>query len=331
MPLLQIRQLRCDTLEKEEYFIEMEGIGALHSVCYNIIPPKLEIPSDNNGDQWEYILLLNSSFFNQFQWKKLVESFSKYNKSSQKYRIITYDYSGIGKSNYKSHRITIDDFLHECETIMKYYHINEVHLFGASIGSWIGLNYVISHPEKVKSFCGYGNIAPFISDFRLLRKDRFTKIEHNLAFLPKKEDLKITKENWNEIFENFYAPTFFSHLENRSNSNKTLNILARILFPLVSGNDLLQFHDYYTYIISEMVPEGMKIEEQLGNISTNIPILLMNGELDNIAPRIMTDEIASRISHSETKIIKGLEHGSVFLGKGLNQILENYTYFLEKI
>ncbi|MHA1583991.1 MAG: hypothetical protein ACTSWL_01955, partial [Promethearchaeota archaeon] len=61
------------------------------------------------------ILFLNSSFFNQKQWKKSIRFLDKKLKSL-KFQFplyITYDYSGIGKSTYIHHSISINDYLFE--------------------------------------------------------------------------------------------------------------------------------------------------------------------------------------------------------------------------
>ncbi len=203
-----------------------------------------------------------------------------------------------------------------------------------SIGSWIGLNLCVFHPERVKSFIGYGNLAPYLPNFKSMRMERFDIIKDSFPYLEKLQTSSINLDNWPTLFNQFYIPVFFNHLFTDISDQKTNNakkILARIIFPLVQGNKIALIQEYYEYIVNTMISEGIALIPLLSHISSDVPIMFINGADDPIANPYMSRDLHSKIEHSQLEILPNLGHGSVILGKGNKKIMKLVLKFIENL
>ncbi|MHA1720713.1 MAG: alpha/beta hydrolase [Promethearchaeota archaeon] len=282
----------------------------------------------------EVILFLNSSFFNQNQWKNVLKIFSSLIPPTKSFRFITYDYAGIGKSHYFTREISINQFMDEIKAIVNWLKKDKVHIFGISIGSWIGLNLCVSHPEIIKSFAGFGNLAPYMPNFKKLRLNRFQSIKSSYSYIETYMNDSIDKSNWNILFNHFYIPVFFQDLvdsiKNSQSAENTKKILSKLLFPMVKGNKIGLIPKYYDYISDTMIKEGQSLFSQLSKIPKELPVLFMNGKKDLIAIHSMSKDLHNRIKHSELILFDELGHGSILLGKGNKIIVKHYIQFLMK-
>ncbi|UYP47321.1 Putative aminoacrylate hydrolase RutD [Candidatus Lokiarchaeum ossiferum] len=291
-------------------------------------PPKTEI------NQLQTIILLNSSFFNQNQWNNGLKVLFSLLPENHHFRFITYDYSGVGGSDYENAKISIDNFMDEFFSILTYFDLQKVHVFGMSIGSWIALNLTAKYPQRIRSFVGYGNLAPYLPNFQLMRQKRFESIKESFVSIKTLSSHSIDENNWLTLFNQFYIPVFFDHIksDNSENSfNNARRILAKIVYPMVKGNKMALIPDYYDYIVNTMVKEGNELLPLLTQISPLIPVMFLNGEIDPIAPPLMSSDLHSKIKHSKLEILPKLGHGSVILGKGNKKIMELYLEFIQNL
>ena len=77
----------------------------------------------------EMVLFLNSSFFNQGQWKNILKFLHSALPQEKSFRFITYDYAGIGKSHYVATDIRITQFLDEIKAIINWLGTDKIHIF----------------------------------------------------------------------------------------------------------------------------------------------------------------------------------------------------------
>ncbi|QEE15400.1 alpha/beta fold hydrolase [Promethearchaeum syntrophicum] len=280
----------------------------------------------------EIVLFLNSSFFNQDQWRNVLKLLQSLNSSNKSFRYFTYDYAGIGKSNYSAENISINQFMMEINAIVNWLGKDKIHIFGTSLGAWIGLNLCVSNPKIIKSFVGYGNLAPYLPNFKELRLKRFKSIKTSFSYIESFMDNSIEKSNWDVLFHHFYVPVFFQHLFDSIGNSKsvenTKKILSKLLFPMVKGNKIAFIPKYYEYIIDTMIKEGQSLYSQLSKIPKDIPILFMNGKKDLIAVPSMSEDLHNKILHSKLVLFEDLGHGSILLGKGNKKIMEKYIQFI---
>jgi proline iminopeptidase len=68
-------------------------------------------------------------------------------------KVITFDQLGCGRSDAISDTtlMTIDNFVEQINTLLKELQIDEVHLYGHSWGTMLGMDFYLKYPEKVKS------------------------------------------------------------------------------------------------------------------------------------------------------------------------------------
>ncbi len=73
------------------------------------------------------------------------------NLLSEKYQIIYFEQRGTGSSFCNRCSYTMEDYISDIETITKYFHVDNFHLFGHSWGGLYAQIYADKHPCKVKS------------------------------------------------------------------------------------------------------------------------------------------------------------------------------------
>ena len=93
----------------------------------------------------EPLILLHGGFYNMDYWAAYqVPEFSK------KYKVITVDSRGHGRTTDGPGPITYDVMTEDVFQLMKYLKIESAHFVGWSDGGIIGMNMAIAHPERVK-------------------------------------------------------------------------------------------------------------------------------------------------------------------------------------
>lgn len=277
------------------------------------------------------ILFMNSAFFNKEQWKNIISLLNSMIDDIYPIQYITYDYSGIGDSSYAPHKIDIDDFILEFKSIINLLKLDKIHIFSMSLGTWVGLNVFLNEPKYISSYTGYGVLSPLSPKFDLLRKERFNKMQRSLIELSHLKKYKIHEDNWDQIMNAFYIPIFFPEFElNESDriQHRMNNMLQKMLFPYVKGNYIEMFYDYYQYITETMFKEREKTLNLISCANSNIPVLIMNGKLDKITPYEMCLDLSQRLKNSQHFLFDKLGHGSIILGKGIDEILNEYLRFL---
>jgi len=73
--------------------------------------------------------------------------------ADQGYRVVTYDQLGCGASDKPEDKALwkIGRYVDEVETVRKAFGLEKVHLLGHSWGGWLGIEYGITHPDKLKT------------------------------------------------------------------------------------------------------------------------------------------------------------------------------------
>ena len=75
------------------------------------------------------------------------------NKLGTERKVITFDQLGCGRSDAISDTalMTIDNFVEQVHTLLTALQIEEIHLYGHSWGTMLGMDFYLKHPEKIKS------------------------------------------------------------------------------------------------------------------------------------------------------------------------------------
>jgi proline iminopeptidase len=90
------------------------------------------------------------------------------------YRVVIHDQLGTGRSDKPMNNAlwTIGRYVGEVETVRRALDLGRVHLLGQSWGTWLGFEYLLTHPEGAKSFIcanGTGEVPRHLRDLERLR------------------------------------------------------------------------------------------------------------------------------------------------------------------
>ena len=200
------------------------------------------------------------------------------------------------------------------------------------MGAWIGLNASLKHPELVKSFVGYGNLAPMHKSYHESILE-FARARDAINNLVENGDSLINESNWFDFFKKFYLTFFFPEILKKPGLNQiaVLQKFSSIMFPQVQNNSYYFYKNLANYFCQTILEEGKSLSDELTLFDPNVPLLFLNGDKDMIATPQQTIFLHEKIYHSKIKIIKSLGHGSLVLGKGLQEVMRTYLDFLESI
>lgn len=90
------------------------------------------------------------------------------------YRVVIHDQLGTGRSDKPKDKSlwTIGRYVEEVETVRKALGLGRVHLLGQSWGTWLGFEYLLTHPDAAKTFIcanGTGEVPLHLRDLERLR------------------------------------------------------------------------------------------------------------------------------------------------------------------
>ena len=82
---------------------------------------------------------------------------------SEKYRVITYDIRGHGRTEVPDRSYSMDDYVEDLKLLLDHLAIRRIYLAGLSMGGYIALNFTLCYPEKVDALILAGsNSGPTI-------------------------------------------------------------------------------------------------------------------------------------------------------------------------
>ena len=110
-------------------FADINGI----KLCYEIYGRDNNIP----------IILIHGFGAKKEIWNSQVGALSK------KFKVITFDIRGSGKSDRPNKPYTMEMFADDIKGLMDYLNIEKSHILGRSMGGMIAQNFVVKYPEKV--------------------------------------------------------------------------------------------------------------------------------------------------------------------------------------
>lgn len=108
-------------------FADINGI----KLCYEIYGRENNIP----------IILIHGFGAKKEFWNSQVGSLSK------KFKVITFDIRGSGKSDRPNEPYTMEMFADDIKGLMDYLHLKKVHLIGRSLGGMIAQHFALKYPE----------------------------------------------------------------------------------------------------------------------------------------------------------------------------------------
>ena len=100
---------------------------------------------DEGPDKAPVIIFIHGFPLNKFMWSKQIEALT------DKYRVIAYDIRGHGNSEAGEEKFAIDLFANDLVGLMDALKIEKAMLCGLSMGGYIAIKAILSHPERFSS------------------------------------------------------------------------------------------------------------------------------------------------------------------------------------
>jgi len=222
-------------------------------------------------------------------WKPQIIDFSK------KYKTITFDLRGTGKTDRPNYPYTMELFADDIKGLMDYLKIESTHLIGRSLGGMIAQNFVLKYPQNVKKLVLIATNAVFDDEsvVDLVINNRIKDIE-----LLKKDPVKAF---WNKSLF-VYHQKFRQEL--KQNPKKKF-------YNAFSLEDLIEESTINPSRAQDIINQGsaMKGHNTLNRLSEiKNETLLLAASHDRLIPKSLMVEINKRIPNSILKIIDKAGH-----------------------
>ncbi len=222
-------------------------------------------------------------------WKPQIIDFSK------KYKTITFDLRGTGKTDRPNYPYTMEMFADDIKGLIDYLKIESVHLIGRSLGGMIAQNFVLKYPQNVRKLVLIATNAIFddesavdlvinnrIKDIELLKKDPVKAFWNKSLFVYHQKFRQELKQNPKKKFYNAFSLEDLIE-ESTINPSRAQDIINQ-------GNAM----------------KGHNTLNRLNQIKNET--LLLAASHDRLIPKSLMVEINKRISNSILKIIDKAGH-----------------------
>lgn len=130
--------IKCNTKPKEQQEEDKAAKPSIHYAEYGKGEPTL--------------VFVHGWCINSGYWDKQVDYFK------DKYRIVTIDLAGHGKSTTAPKEITVSQLAAGIDSVIEYLDLNNVILIGHSMSGDINLHVVKKYPDRIKGFIGIDNM-----------------------------------------------------------------------------------------------------------------------------------------------------------------------------
>lgn len=221
-------------------------------------------------------------------WDKQVEYFK------DKYRVITYDIRGLGKSKQSSNQFTLEEYSNDFINICNEMKLEKINACGLSMGGYIILRTLEKQPQIFSSV--------ILADTRAERDADEGIISRSNAII----DIKKGKLDYvlNEYLKRLISETSYNNLEIRNN-----------IFNLMKSNSA-------EGIIGAMLAIATRTTTLYSLNSINIPSLILVGQYDELTPLKFSEDMQKALRDAELNIIPNAGHLSN---------IENPDYFNKSI
>ncbi|MGR3764787.1 alpha/beta fold hydrolase [Rossellomorea sp. NS-SX7] len=247
-----------------------------------------DLAFQDRGEGKETVILLHGFCGSSAYWKEVVPLLD----SS---RVITIDLRGHGQSGINDSAFGIEDMAKDIHYFMDQKQLDNVYLFGHSLGGYVTLAVADLFGETLK---GYGLIhSTALADNDEAKENRLKAIE-------------VIKENGLSTFVNELAPKLF-------NPDKMNDLTDKIQLTKDIGYETSPVGAIETL-------KAMRNRIDRSNVikNSNIPVLLVAGEHDQIIPKQKVFQAES--SHTHTKVLTDSGH------MGLLEEPEMLAYILKE-
>jgi len=240
--------------------------------------------------QGEPVLFIMGTGLTHSLWSRQVDAFKK------RYQCISYDNRGTGQTDRTAEGHTVANFAEDAAGLLNHLGIRSAHVIGWSLGSCIGQELAIHHPDKVKSLI---LVATWCKPYPFLRRRFEVQIE-----IAKSGDQKLLGAY--SVLHLFRADHLDEHDQEVSEfQRRSLEGAGR------SPMETLIAH-YRMDIEHDTADRLSKIK---------VPTIVLGGQDDALIRAPYQEEVHRRIAGSEINLIPKADHmAMVMIPDVINQI-----------
>lgn len=221
----------------------------------------------------EPVIFIHAFPLNSEMWKPQVEYFKN------KFRVITYDIRGLGKSKSVNNQFTMETYANDLISIIEHLKLNNIFACGLSMGGYILIRSFIKNPGIFQG---------------LILAD--TKAEND------NDEVLINRSNIIENIKNGKRNEFISSfLPKLINKNNFKEELKNILESIIKENS-------DEGICGAQLAIATRINSTKYLNTFNVPVLIIVGEDDELTPVICSKNMNELIPNSHLKIMKNSGH-----------------------
>lgn len=299
-------------------------ISSSHALSYEVI---------NDGPGRETIILLNGSAFNLHQWDRIIK-FGFMRNLESRYRVIRYDYGGIGRSRNSGQEWDLFNLAEELHSLMDGLSLNRAHFFGLSKGTMVMQTFALKYPHRVHSLAGYAWYNFLYSGLASIVRKIF---ERRLAAFQELKPLweqELSKDNFDKLWEKVYRDVIFQKDFKEFTVKDRIKefLLRKKLFGLLAPTPIGRIYGWFDYAVhgmQEMIPF---FEESLENLAT-LPLLIQHSAFDNVLPIGMAEELVEILPSADfIRYGEGYSHISIaFDSNQARNVGQDYFSFLRRL
>lgn len=248
---------------------------------------------EGNGDT---LLFIHAFPLSSKMWDKQVEYFM------DKFRVITYDVRGLGKSKQSNNQFTLEEYSNDLINICNELKLGKINACGLSMGGYIILRTLEKHQELFSSI--------ILADTRAERDTDEGLISRSNAII----DIKNGKLDYvlNEYLKKLLSETNYNNHEIRN-----------YIFNLMKSNSA-------DGIIGAMLAIATRTTTRKSLNNINIPSLLLVGQYDELTPLKFAEDMKKELRNAKLDIIPNAGHLSnienpEYFNRSIENFLENIT------
>ena len=239
------------------------------------------------------LILIHGIGASRHSWNGIVD------RLQSRYRCITYDLRGHGKSPRPLPPYCLDDLVDDLEALRAELGLAKAHIAGHSLGGMIGPAYARRFPDRIISLAMLSTAAGrTVEDSSKVKAVVALMRQQGIALV-----LEMLKDRW-------FTPEF---------SARRPDVIAQRMQQVIDCNSEVFLSVFDVYADTEMAPWLAEIRA---------PALVLTGEFDGGCPPRLNEFIARTMPRAELVVLPGLRHA--ILLEAPDQIATSLMTFLAK-
>jgi 3-oxoadipate enol-lactonase len=219
------------------------------------------------------LILIHGIGASRHSWDGIVD------RLRSKYRCITYDLRGHGKSPVPPTPYILDDLVDDLEALRSELGLVKAHFAGHSLGGMIGPAYARRYPDRVISL-------GLLSTAAGRTAEDAAKVKGIVAAMRQRGIAPVLEA----LTDRWFTPEFAA---------RRPDVIARRMQQVIDCNPEVFLSVFDIYAATEMAP-------WLGEIEA--PALVLTGEFDGGCPPRLNEFIARTMPHAELVVLPNLRH-----------------------